>query len=91
MKKTINPANWGGDAVEITINKSKKTVRVNGYLLELNFKTVGEHELLDVACEGQNLCSGHKVGSEYYLTDGYMQREEACPYTAAAQMACNML
>ena len=90
-KLNISKSDWSGEMVDIIINKTKNTVKVHGYLLELNFKVVGEHSLLDVECEGQNLCSGGKVGKDYYLTDGCLSREGSDPYIVAAQMACNLL
>lgn len=91
MKKSIPAGNWSGDMVDITINESKGTVKVNGYILNIMTYGDDDNECMEVSVEGQQLCSGGKIGKEWYLTDGNIDRENECPYTAAAQMACNLL
>ena len=91
MKKTINQANWTGETVDITINKSKKTVKVNGYTFALKRVCEGVYRVFGSDWGEDILANVYKFEGAYMAISGDYTREDKCMYTAVAQLMCNII
>jgi len=92
-KLTIPAGDWSGEMVDIIINESKKTFRLDGELYNLEFIKDDGFESVIVRHENntQEFCSGHFSGNEWYINEMGIEREHSNPYVAAAQMVRNLI
>lgn len=93
MKMQINPQNWVDTELTITINESKKTMRMydNTFTFKVNKETDEVEVYGDEWPDDYVLCTGEELEGEWFFESTGIERSDKNMYCAAAKVLANII